>query len=206
MGAHAEKQRRAFQHAKPKYSSAEPIAAVEKRVIDSPAFAALPGEAVRVLILLARNLEKGRNGHIFVSESFAAEHGLNRKTLYRSLKVLIAHGLVCMTKRGGNGLCSRYALSWLSLSRDTEGLHASHFVKDAWRGWQPSTKKTTVPKLSTTGGQKRAFAPEPVDKNGQRHRDKNGTDEVIAIPIYTGASGLIRRQVTADRGVLRVVH
>ena len=121
-----------------KPSKGHPIAAIEKRVIDSPAFADLSFSARAVLVLLARNLEKNRNGHIQLSEKQAAENGIERKTLRRALADLTAHQLTAMTKRGGKvqGYCNKYALTWLPV-KDRAGIHIDHFKLDSWRDWQP---------------------------------------------------------------------
>jgi hypothetical protein len=113
-------------------SNKHPIAAIEKRVIDNPVFSRLPPSAVVVMLLLARNLEKGRNGHVFLSAEDAERHGVDKKTLYRSLKILNAAGFVHPTTRGGHGRCARYALTWLPLSRDTKSLHVDGFRSCAY--------------------------------------------------------------------------
>lgn len=146
-------------------SGTHPIAAIEKRVIDSDAFAALSPSAVLILLLLARNLEKGRNGHVLLPQESAQKHGVANKTLYRQLKALATNGLIFQTKRGGYGKCSRYALTWLPLSKDTKGLHVDNFKPCAWRDWTPIWKKKPSEKMSTTEGQKYPFTPSRVGKN-----------------------------------------
>lgn len=158
---------------RPKLSSKEPIAAIEKRVVDSDAFAALPPSAVVILLLLARNLEKGRNGHVFVTQESAQRHGIAGKTLYRQLKALMASGLIFQTKRGGYGNCARYALTWLSLGKDTKGLRVENFKHCAWRDWTPTVKKKTQVKMSTTEGQNDRFIAPRVDKITILVGDKN---------------------------------
>lgn len=126
-------------------SKNHPIAAIEKRVLDSPAHADLTFSARAVLILLCRNLELGRNGHIQLSESQAAKHGVERKTLRRAFKELVSHQLVVMTWRGGKvqGACNKYALTWLPV-KDRNGIHADHFKLEAWRDWEPTIEKKTA--------------------------------------------------------------
>ena len=158
---------------RPKLSTKEPIAAIEKRVVDSDAFAALPPSAVVILLLLARNLEKGRNGHVFVTQESAQRHGIAGKTLYRQLKALMASGLIFQTKRGGYGNCARYALTWLSLGKDTKGLRVENFKHCAWRDWTPTVKKKTQVKMSTTEGQNDRFIAHRVDKITLLVGDKN---------------------------------
>ena len=157
---------------KPKLSTKHPIAAIEKRVIDSDAFCALSPSAVVVLLLLARNLEKNRNGHIFLAQDEAARRGVEKKTLYRSLKELAGHGFVYPTTRGGHGSCARYALTWLPLTRETKGLHLENFSPFAWRNWVPAVKKYRGGKMSTRLGQKSPQTIPLVDKFPPRVGDK----------------------------------
>lgn len=177
MGADAYERRNRGGADRPKTPSKHPIAAIEKRVIDSEAFAALPPSAVCVLLLLARNLDKGRNGHCFVSADDAERHGIDRKTLYRQLKNLVTTGFIFPTSRGGNGRCSTYALTWLPLSKDTNGLRVDNFRPCAWRDWKaPAGDKKRlfrVGKKSSERGQKRVKTPASLDGNGSRDRDKS---------------------------------
>jgi hypothetical protein len=145
-------------------SAKQPIAAIQKRVIDAEAFADLSPSAVVILLLLARNLDKGRNGHVFLAADDAERHGIDRKTLYRCFVELQVHGFIFPTKRGGNGLCGRYAVTWLSLSKDTRGLYVDAFIPCAWRNWRPTAKKKRGVKMSPSSGQISPFAPELVDK------------------------------------------
>lgn len=162
---------------KPKLSTKHPIAAIEKRVIDSEAFAALPPSAIVVLLLLARNLEKGRNGHVFLSQEDAERHGISRKTFYRQLKVLTASGFIFPTKRSGDGQCGRYALTWLPLGKDMKGLHVENFQACAWREYSPRERKKRGVKMSTVSGQNYPSALNRVDKIGHAAGDKITTVE-----------------------------
>jgi hypothetical protein len=123
------KRRRLSEH---KTITKHPIAAIEKRVIDSEAFARLPSSAVVTLLLMARNLDKGKNGRIFVSQEDAEKHGIEKKTFYRHLKILAASGFIYQTSRGGHGKCATYALTWLPLTKDTQGLHLGAFFPFAY--------------------------------------------------------------------------
>lgn len=117
-----------------------PIAAIEKRVIHSAAFADLGPSSVVVLLLLAANLAKDRNGHIQLSEADAGAHGVERKTLRRALADLEEHGFICKTKHGGKvqGHCHKWALTWLPI-KHRNGLSEAHldrlkmFAYDTWK-------------------------------------------------------------------------
>lgn len=171
----------------PKYSNKHPIAAIEKRVIDSPAFASLTPSAVVVLLLLARNSEKGRNGRIWLSAETAKTHGIERKTLYRALWELRTCGLIHQTYRGGNGQCAMYALTWLPLTKDTKGLHVGGFEAHAWRHEPPEVTKMVRDKFPPAEGQISTSVLVRVDKDGQRHGDKSPP-----IELNTNTQGEVR--------------
>lgn len=158
----------------PKPSTKHPIAAIEKRVIDSEAFAALPPSAVVVLLLLARNLDKGKNGHVFVSADDAEKHGMDRKTLYRQLKVLTSAGFIFPTTRGGHGKCGRFALTWLPLSKDKKGLHVEGFQDCKYLDQEAELIewKKRMGKMSTRRGQISLQVLKLEDKNTPSHGDK----------------------------------
>lgn len=169
MSSNFERQQRAKLRL-PKPGDKHPIAAIEKRIIDSEAFAALPASAVVVLLLFARNLQKDRNGHVFVACEDAERHGISRKTFYRVLKVLTAHGLIHPTKRGGDGRCGSYALTWLPLTKDTKGLLLNNYRANAWRDFDPTIRKKRSVKMSTDCGQKCTSDPSRVVKNDHSGR------------------------------------
>ncbi len=160
-----------------------PIAAIEKRVIDSPAFADLSFSARAVLLLLCRNLEKGKNGHIQLSEAQGCENGIERKTLRRALADLLAHQLVAMTRKGGKvqGQCNRYALTWLPV-KARAGIHADHFKLDAWRSWTaPEGEKTGCRKCPPDSAQNVPLMPNHSPKMSPTPGDKKGLIEVVPI-------------------------
>lgn len=168
-----DKGRRQYQADQVKPSTRHPIAAIEKRAIDSDAFADCRPSCVVVLLLLARNLDKGRNGHVFVAQEDAARHGIEKKTFYRALRELQEHGFIFPTTRGGHGKCGRFALTWLPLSRDTKDLHVDTFKPCAWRDWTPGAKKKRGGKMSPSRGQKSPQGIKLVDKKPPRLGDKN---------------------------------
>lgn len=178
-----------------KYSPKQPIAAIQKRVIDSPVYAKLPHSARSVLLLLARNSEKGRNGHVFLSVKDGEAHGVDKKTLYRSFRVLTQAGFIFPTSKGGHGKCSTYALTWLERPKDTKGLHLEHYQPTAWhsrdealiswkkaRGRMPPREgqispqaPTTLDKFPPSLGDK--FPHLEVNTNTQRNRTRAKNDQ-----------------------------
>lgn len=185
MGVDQGERRRQRQVDRPRQSRQHPIAAIEKRVIDSAAFADLSFSARAVLLLLARNLEKDRNGHVQLSETQAEANGINRKTLRRALKDLLAHQLAVMTWRGGKvqGNCNKYALTWMPI-KERKGINADGFNLDAWRGWTPQTRNTALPKCPIDSAENvplmrisdPEMSPTPGDKKGRIEVNTNRKD------------------------------
>lgn len=183
MGIEQDARRRQREVDRPKYSSKHPIAAIEKRIIDSTAYADLSFSARAVLLLLCRNLELERNGHIQLSESQAATNGIERKTLRRALVDLTAHQLIVMTWRGGKiqGRCNKYALTWMPI-KDRRGIHADHFKLDSWRDFVPELDKTGCRKCPQDSAQNAPLKAISSPKMSPTPGDKKGLIEVIAIP------------------------
>lgn len=151
-----------------KYSTKHPYAAIEHRVIDSPAYADLGHSACRLLTLFARQLTKDNNGHLQASFKWCRKFGvLSEHTLRNAIAELIAHGFIYRARsHGANGAWARYAVTWLPITRK-EGLFLSGFVPCAWRHWQPGEKKSSPQKLLEQSGRKRSFTPEnPAESAG----------------------------------------
>ena len=137
----AEQQRRGSQTPR-KTSTKHPYAAIEHRVIDSPAYADLTFSARSMLQLFARQLSKDNNGRLQATHSYLERFGFSDRTLTRAVKELIAHGFIYRTRCGGYQQgASQYAVTWLKITQ-REGLFLDGFLPCAWRYWQPSENKT----------------------------------------------------------------
>lgn len=124
-----------------------PYAAIEHRVIDSDAYADLTYSARSLLVLMARQLTKGNNGHLQATYSYMRRFGFSENTLGRAIRELIAHGMIYRTRSGGfHQGAAQYAVTWLSIT-NKNNLFLDGFVSCAWRYWQPSDKKIRPPKL-----------------------------------------------------------
>jgi hypothetical protein len=120
----------------------DPYAAIEHRVIDSPAFADLKPSAVLLLLLLARQLTKDNNGHLQAAFKWCQRFGIGSEhTLRDAIAALIAHGLIYRTRsHGANGAWARYAVTWLPI-KQRDGLFLDSYKPSAWRDWPPPEKK-----------------------------------------------------------------
>lgn len=169
MGTDRTEQCRRGQSA-PKTTTKHPYAAIQHRVIDSPAFADLKPSAQALLILLARQLSKDNNGHLQASFKWCNRFGIGSEhTLRTAIAELIAHGFIYRTRsHGANGAWARYAVTWLPINQ-REGLFLSGFVSCAWRDWAPTQKKSSPLKLLDGSGIKCSFTPEhPAETAGTR--------------------------------------
>jgi hypothetical protein len=207
-----------------KTSTKHPYAAIEHRVIDSPAFADLKPSACSLLLLLARQLTKDNNGHLHAGFKWCKPRGIGSEhTLRDAIADLIVHGFIYRTRsHGANGAWAKYAVTWLPI-KQREGLFLDSFKSCAWRDWKPSDKKSTRQKVQEQSGRKCSFTLEnPAESAGCRGA-KSADNELMpcsssvravnrSVPAQrTGAPSyaspqLIRRQTTADRGLLRVLH
>lgn len=161
-------------HKPPKTSSKHPYAAIEHRVIDSPAYADLSFSAQALLVQLARQLTKKNNGHLQASFAWCSKRGFGSEhTLRAAIADLIGHGFIYRTRsHGANKAWARYAVTWLSIT-EKEGLFLSGFKPFAWRDWQPeiamSNGKSSRKKVLDQSGRKCSFTSDnPAESAGTR--------------------------------------
>jgi hypothetical protein len=157
-----------------KSSTMHPYAAIDHRVIDSPAFADLSHSSVRLLLLIARQLtvsvtwSKGNNGHLSAAFSECKKRGFGSEhTLRDAIAELISHGFIYRTRsHGANGAWAHYAVTWLPI-KETKRLFLDGFVPCAWRNWMPLNKKSSRQKKPEQPGKKCSFTTEiPAESAG----------------------------------------
>lgn len=131
-----------------KATTKHPYAAIEHRVIDSPAFADLTFSARSLLVLIARQLTKDNNGRLQATFSYMRRFGFESdRTVSRAVAELIAHGMIYRTRSGGYQQgAALYAVTWLSI-KQREGLFLDGFLPCAWRDWQPEKNKIPPSKI-----------------------------------------------------------
>ena len=131
-----------------KTSTKHPYAAIEWRVIDSPAYADLTFSARALLVQIVRQLTKTNNGHLQATFSDLERFGFSVNTLSRATHELITHGFIYKTKSGGfHQGAAQFAVTWLSVT-NSHGIYMQGFKSCAWRDWQPE-EKTRTPKVRT---------------------------------------------------------
>ena len=121
-----------------------PFAGVSHDAIDCPAFADLPGEAVRLLLIIARQYDGRNNGRLHAAHSYCRARGItSESTLKRAVSSLIAHGFIYRTRGHGldpitgKNLPARYACTWLPLTQNRKGLFCDGFSPNAFENWRP---------------------------------------------------------------------
>lgn len=135
-----------------------PYAAVEHRVIDSPAYADLTFSAQSLLTLLARQLTKDNNGHLQASFTWCQRYGFGSEhTLRNAIAELISHGLIYRTRsHGANRAWAKYAVTWLPIGK-REGLYLDGFLPCAWRNWSSTQEKSSPQKMPDQSSRKCSF-------------------------------------------------
>ena len=185
----------------PKTSTKHPYAAIEHRVIDSPAFADLKPTAQALLLLVARQLTKDNNGHLQASFKWCNRYGIGSEhTLRKAIADLISHGLLYRTRsHGANGAWAKYAVTWLPI-KQREGLFLAGFASCARREWVPTKKKTSPQKLLDSSGRKCSFTPKhPAETAGSRGAKTADYElmpcSAVNAPLYRAAISHLHRQL-----------
>lgn len=163
-----------------KTSTKHPYAAIEHRVIDSPAYADLTHSACRLLTLLTRQLTKENNGNLQATFTWCNERGIGSEhTLRDAIADLIAHGFIYRTRsHGANKAWARYAVTWLPV-KNREGLFLAGFKPCAWREWEPTDKKSSRQKVQEQSGRKCSFTiKNPAESAGTRGAESAGYELV----------------------------
>lgn len=163
-----------------KTSTKHPYAAIEHRVIDSPAYADLSFSARSLLVLLARQLSKDNNGHLQATYTYLRRFGFDsERTISRCVKELVAHGIIYRTRCGGYQQgASLYAVTWLAV-KDKEGLFLDGFKLCAWRDWKQEEKKEPPAKMQGTTGKNGILTRSTHAKNTGSTPRKSADNELM---------------------------
>lgn len=171
-----------------KTSTKHPYAAIEHRVIDSPAYAALTFSARALLVLIARQLTKNNNGHLQATFTYMEQFGFSVNTLSRATHELVAHGFIYRTKSGGfHQGAAQFAVTWLSVT-NKNGIFLAGFKPFAWRDWTPPEKKSRPPKVRQHSIKNGELTPPTHPKNEATPPPKS--EHIELLPIYTRKEGV----------------
>ncbi len=82
-------------------------------LLDSEEFAALSGNAIKLLLDAAKEFKGANNGNINLAWSRLASRGwVSQGTAHRAKHELLEQGFLRCTRHGGKNRCSLYALTW----------------------------------------------------------------------------------------------
>lgn len=169
------------------------------------------------------------NGRLWLSREEWDKAGFAPATVTRGIKQLLKVGILYRARCGGIGRgCSEYALTCYAPTKDAEGLFFNGFRKDAWAKYVQAPKKTRESKMNRDRFKNDELPPENSDyriksepdariKSVHQEAESTNLQErkihalcvtpapLARVPSYE-TTKLIRRQITADRGMLRVIH
>lgn len=217
------------------YATGERFAAIPLEVLESPAFAALTGTGVRVLLALAAQYRGANNGRLTLPLTAAQSLGIRSKdSLHRGLSELRDVGLIEVTEQGGlppHG-CSRYALTFRAIDpAEGAGLVASP-PSHRWNGYTGERQRRQAPRRtnprepSREDGENRTTAP-TIGPHCPDHRttrlphwsDHRTTSPGLLVrssdPSYISGGGDAERRVSklvkvqphlTDSEVARITH
>ena len=174
-----------------KTTTKHPYAAIELRVIESAAFAALRPSSVLLLLLIASQLTREpNNGHLHAAFKWCTKRGIGSEhTLRDAIAQLIAHGFIYRTRSHGvNGAWARYAVTWLPIKNKTD-LFLAGFNPCGCRDWKPAEKKSTPQKVQEQSGRKCSFTSEHPAKSAGTSGAESADNELmphreVKAPLY----------------------
>jgi hypothetical protein len=163
-----------------KTSTKHPYAAIEHRVIDSPAYADLSFSARAMLIQIARQLTKTNNGLLQATYSDMRRFGFDSEhTICRAIKELISHGMIYRTRAGGYHLgAAQYAVTWLPI-KSSKGLFLDGFKPCSWRDWKREEKNSPPAKVQTINCKKGMLTHSATAKSAARCPPKSADTELM---------------------------
>ncbi|WP_064748163.1 hypothetical protein [Lysobacter antibioticus] len=90
-----------------------PFVQIYHRITDSDEFGQLSGNALKLLLEVARQYRPGRNGDLSVPWSLLRDRGWRSQgTVADAKQELLERGWMIETRKGGKNKCSLYALTW----------------------------------------------------------------------------------------------
>jgi hypothetical protein len=107
----------------------DPYVLIGSELLVTEAYKALSYSARAMLVELIYFYTGSNNGRIWIAPDALKERGFSKNTATKALRELCSIGFIYMTRRGGSklGLCSWYALTWLSLDK-SDGMYLDGFT------------------------------------------------------------------------------
>ncbi|MCL1552830.1 MULTISPECIES: hypothetical protein [Xanthomonas] len=116
-------------------SKGAPFLAIEHRIADSEEFGRLSGNAVKLLLELARQYRPGKNGDLSIPWSLLRSRGWSSThTVQKAKQELLESGWIIETRKGGNHVCSLFAISYYPVDESDKHLEpGSALPSNLWR-------------------------------------------------------------------------
>ncbi|WP_170474676.1 helix-turn-helix domain-containing protein [Ruegeria arenilitoris] len=109
-------------------------------MLKSPAWRALSGPAVKLLLELHTRFNGGNNGKLYLSLNEAAEIlGLGKATVQRAYRELQDKGFLVLEKEGS--WYHRQAHEWRLTTKSTQTRSGKKAATNDWRNWRPEKTK-----------------------------------------------------------------
>jgi hypothetical protein len=202
MGVDQNEARRQRASDKPK-RTVHPYVALEHRVIDSPAYAALGFAARNLLVLIARQLTRDNNGHLQATFAWCKRYGFGSEhTLRDAISDLVSHGFVFKTRsHGANGAWARYALTWIPI-RKTDELYLENYRPFAYRDWFPiqmTNGKSSRLKVQEHSGRKCSFTPKLPAETADYETCCHGSEVTLHLARAPQRTGWIPLRISRHR-------
>lgn len=113
---------------------------IPHNVLESPAYNALDGWSVKLLVDIGKQYTGFNNGDLNAAYSELKKQGWRSpSTLNKSLKRLQEVGLIQLTRQGGKNLCSLYAITWQGID-DCKGkidIAPTKQESNLWKQYRP---------------------------------------------------------------------
>lgn len=119
----------------------DPYVLIGSELLVTNAYKALSYSARAMLVELLYFYTGRNNGRIWIAPELLRDRGFSKNTATKAFRELSTIGFIYMTRRGGSklGLCSWYALTWLSLDK-SEGMYLDGFVSKKFLKYIPEEK------------------------------------------------------------------
>ena len=119
---------------------------IPRRVHQSADYRCLSGNAVKLINALAYQFTGNNNGDMTATWSVMRDrHGLRSpETLHNVRNELLAANLIYITRQGGRGQCSLYALTWMPIDECNGKLDCKTTIVPIRKEW--NHKEVTAPK------------------------------------------------------------
>ena len=165
-------------------ASRGPFIAMPREVLRSPAWDAMSGPEMKLLMALADGYIGSNNGNLSCAWVLMQKRGfVSKDTLARALAGLLKKGLLVKTRQGGRGTCSLFAITWEGID-PCDGKHDAKpwpVASNAWRDWQPLPRAISKPPVLS----KRKIPAPTIGASNPDHRGEIGS-KMVQLPRWSG--------------------